>query len=114
MIIGKLRISAAMVLDEKRITVDNIADQWKREEYGGVKMWVNDITGDVSLDNPYGEGKSYPHQQQSDSLCRKFPKTRRSVTTIKSLYDGREMEDLFKILDRNSVKQKSKIVTHKK
>eukprot|EP01040_Poterioochromonas_malhamensis_P002671 gene2671-2837_t len=50
-------------LFSKKSDVNNSKDHWKLEEYGGVKIWVNSKTGEVSVENPESD------DDEDDELC---------------------------------------------
>jgi hypothetical protein len=50
------RRNAKMIV--KTIVIDNTPDAWLRERHGGVKMWVNQKTGEVSLEKPHNAPES--------------------------------------------------------
>ena len=86
---------------KKAIVIDHKPDSWERENHGGVKMWVNQKTGEVSLERPedavMSVRKAGSHQG---------PKSVRGTASI--LYNGQEMEDLYSMLDSKSFKCKPK------
>jgi 23S rRNA G2445 N2-methylase RlmL len=97
----------------------NSKDHWHREEFGGVKMWVHNSTGEVSVDPPFlkddfaqqnhrGSVKGGPIKR---SVARRMSvisnkNKRRSMIlpvsgygTGSELYDPQETQELFDILD---------------
>ncbi len=50
-------------LFQKKSDVDSSKDHWKLEDYGGVKIWVNSQTGEVSVENPESD------DDEDDELC---------------------------------------------
>jgi hypothetical protein len=52
-------------------------EEWKREEYGGIKMWVNQFTGDVATENPFPSTMiPYSFSKQKSSSAKHFTSTR--------------------------------------
>jgi hypothetical protein len=97
----------------------NSKEHWHREEFGGVKMWVHNSTGEVSVDPPFLKDEL---TQQSHRGSMKGGPIKRSVTRRMSvignrnkrrsmilpvsgygmgseLYDPQETQELFDILD---------------
>jgi hypothetical protein len=85
-------------------------DNWAREEYGGVKMWVNKITGEVATQSPVelsgsskGMLKRYPSKKHF--LLEKQKTSRSSLINVTGrgmgtdCYDPSAMKELFDILD---------------
>jgi hypothetical protein len=76
------------------IVLDNKPDCWNREVHGGLKMWVNERTSEVSIEN------SSFHQSHSV----KKQKTVRGTASV--LYNQHEVDELFDILDIQPLSRK--------
>jgi hypothetical protein len=86
-------------------------EDWSREEYGGLKMWVHRTTGEVATEDPFRDNslkfnpatKLYPSK---DKLLQEHKRARRSLLLSRCgsaqdiLYDHAEMEELFRNLDK--------------
>jgi hypothetical protein len=104
------------------IVIEDKPDPWTREEHGGLKMWVNEKSREVSLVRPEGfEGRrrsiiaegAVGDGARRNSIIRNgnrrasIKQNRRSIHgTGNNFYDGKEMAELFSILDANSLKAK--------
>jgi hypothetical protein len=68
--------SGVAVSPARRLRHDNslrLIEEWKREEYGGIKMWVNQFTGDVATENPFPSSstkKPYSFSKQNSSSAK--------------------------------------------
>jgi hypothetical protein len=99
----------------KTIVIDNTPDAWIRERHGGVKMWVNQKTGEVSLEKPHNAPESTRRVANPSGRSGKhnnnFPLAGGSTKSVKSvrgtasmLYNKSEVDELFEVLDERSVK----------
>ena len=110
----------------KTIVVENTNSYWNVEVYGGVKVWVNSKTGDVSVENP--------HQP---TARRRSVHSRRSITNMTwkiagqmdgtggregehcksptrgSVYFNPDMKELMDLLDGQSSRKISQAVHHR-
>lgn len=94
------------------ITLDHFSsvqkDDWNEQLRAGVKMWVNKHTGEVATECPWQNVPQTPLQR----MIRAKNQRRQSNASIPSIqphevgmgtgslvYDGKEVEELFKILD---------------
>ncbi len=100
---------------------------WKVEEFGGVKMWVNQVTGDVSVTNPNEKELQKQRDQQKQQVQTREPvkkvmwreAVRRyslllvrssSISSMKSnkkrtsvfLSEDKEVQEAFDLLDPKS------------
>eukprot|EP01040_Poterioochromonas_malhamensis_P002668 gene2668-2834_t len=95
---------------------------WKVEEFGGVKMWVNQVTGDVSVNNPNEQKEQQKQQVQIREPVKKVmwrEAVRRyslllvrssSISSMKSnkkrtsvfLSEDKEVQEAFDLLDPKS------------
>lgn len=91
------------------VLMDHAAkNEWIRQEHGGIKMWVNQKTGEVSTAiNPNRRFKPKPESEWecNNALPTSF-KPRRSFHIRQSIgaseiYDGKEVEELFGLLDKD-------------
>lgn len=114
---------------KKKVEFDNIDEYWKREEYGGIKIWVNAGSGDVSVEYPVlNEGskqrsikkklsKEAPNLHQNDDESTKRIHWQEIHKTIESSrkYNNPDMQELFDLIDcRSSSRRISEIVQEKK
>jgi hypothetical protein len=100
----------------KTIVIDNTPDDWIREIHGGVKMWVNQKTGEVSLEKPHDAaestrrvanpsgGRSGKHNNNFHLAGGSMKSTKSVRGTASMLYNKSEVGELFEILDERSVK----------
>lgn len=116
----------------KTIVIEHGQDQWKREEHGGVKMWVNSSTGEVSVEDPHKRDVSKHRRGSLSSIRSNHSKVapmnmngtirqghhhrgsvrdngRSSVRQTQNI-ENEEMKDWFEgFLDSNSLKIKKAI-----
>ena len=101
------RLAAKMITN---IVIFHPKDTWKRKEYGGVKMWVNSKTGEVSVDNPYSTTKSKssrntsPHKRRSIQVTRSS--LRRSIASISTqnfCSSNKELQEMHELLNPKSM-----------
>jgi hypothetical protein len=110
------RRNAKMIV--KAIVIDNTPDAWLRERHGGVKMWVNQKTGEVSLEKPHNAPESTRRVANNSVRSGGNQNSRRTGGTgpyknVKSvrgtasvLYNKTEVDELFEVLDERSLRNK--------
>lgn len=113
---------------KKKVEFDNIDEYWKREEYGGIKIWVNAGSGDVSVEYPVlNEGskqrsikkklsKESPNLQNDNESTKRihWQEIHKTIESSRK-YNNPEMQELFDLIDcRSSSRRISEIVQEKK
>ena len=98
--------------------VDTPDKAWKIEEFGGVKMWVNKVTGEVSVYNP-NEKLDFQEEQPVieparkvmwRQVARRYSVLLASIASMKSnkkrtsvfLSEDEEVQEAFDLLDPKS------------
>lgn len=76
-------------------------EEWRLENHGGVKMWVNTKTNEVSLTNPNNVKKTPVHRADVTLRVKAGPVP---TGTASNLYDSGAVKELFALLDKEDKK----------
>ncbi len=91
--------------NNKATVVSKVRGDWREEIHGGVKMWVNMKTNEVSVSNPFPkeegeeEKKKFSEEENGTFRVRKGPIPKGTATT---LYDQSAVSEMFKLLDEQT------------
>mmetsp|Transcript_15084 Transcript_15084/g.16356 ORF Transcript_15084/g.16356 Transcript_15084/m.16356 type:complete len:248 (-) Transcript_15084:243-986(-) len=85
--------------------VSKVRGDWREDIHGGVKMWVNIKTNEVSVSNPFpqdegeGEKRKFLEEENGTFRVKKGPIPKGTATT---LYDQSAVSEMFKLLDEQT------------
>eukprot|EP01040_Poterioochromonas_malhamensis_P008768 gene8768-9502_t len=90
--------------NNKATVVSKVRGDWREEIHGGVKMWVNIKTNEVSVSNPFPqegeeEKKKFSEEENGTFRVKKGPIPKGTATT---LYDQSAVSEMFKLLDEQT------------
>lgn len=89
------------------ITVDHFSslhrDDWIEEYQAGIKLWVNKETGEVSTHCPW---ELDPTAFTDFAEQKVSPMDEEALGTGSLVYDSKELDELFAILDKNEARKK--------
>lgn len=91
--------------NNKATVVSKVRGDWREEIHGGVKMWVNMKTNEVSVSNPFPkeegeeEKKKFAEEENGTFRVKKGPIPKGTATT---LYDQSAVSEMFKLLDEQT------------
>jgi hypothetical protein len=100
------------VLAFEQQAMNSRKEDWSREQYGGLKMWVHRATGEVATEDPFRDNSlkfnpSTKLYSSKNQLLQEHKRTQRRSMHLSRcgsaqdiLYDHAEMEELFHNLDK--------------
>lgn len=102
----KFRKTAKFVMETVLLETDVNVEDWREETAAGVHYWVNNETGDVVTECPWGKEppKRFSFKAHSTKHMRKEPEEEEEEdqpegTGSLVFKQGRDVDELFKLLD---------------